>query len=147
MRWCLVVAVCLAGCEKHREWERNESCLGNGVSAHLLSVNRRRVEHEVFRVGARFGMEPPADEVVLRVCNGSDRTLYAFRGGVDLREDADGKCTWVNGPGIEVAGHRAVVLNELIPADADWFGPPRIAVPWAEHARSGGLICGILYAD
>lgn len=141
-----MAVVCLLGCEEKREWERNERCLGEGVSAHLLSVQRERTAQQVYRVGKRLGMDRPVDEMVVRVCNGSDRPIYVFRDASGLRGGYGG-CDWRYGLGIRVETGRAVVLNQLWPSSTDWFTPPDSHLTWAEYTTTGYLICRSVRTD
>jgi hypothetical protein len=142
-----MAVVCLLGCEQHAEWERNERCLGEGVSAHLLSVSRERTAGKIYRLGKHLGMDAPVDEMVVRVCNGSDRPIYVFRERSGLLDERHGDCEWLHGLGIRVESGRAVVMNQLQPTSSDWFTPPDAHLTWAEHTANGFLVCRTLPTD
>jgi hypothetical protein len=128
------LAILLLGCQAN-EWEHKETCLATGVTASMVSLNRQRLAYQLYPLTARFGMEAPVDEAVVRICNGGSSPIYVYR-----REPAS--CI-ADGLGIEVGAQRALVMNLRRPSSGKWLEVPPIEIEYAaDAATSPG--CGVL---
>ena len=68
-----LLSACRSDVELH--WE---ACESEGVSASIQRYDRHHIAAEIYRVGRYLGMDPPAGEAILRICNGTDRPIHLY---------------------------------------------------------------------